>query len=57
MSIETATSLVVILAFAKVLLVGHSFMELQHAAPALQTAFLAWCAVICTTVVTIYLVA
>lgn len=57
MSLETATSLVLIVAFAKVALVGHSFMELRHAARPLQFAFWGWCVVIGTTVVTIYLTA
>jgi hypothetical protein len=55
MSMKTATSLVLIAAFAKVALVGHSFMELRHAARPLQLAFWGWCVMVATVVVTIYL--
>lgn len=53
--VEAATSVILVVAFGKVLLVGHSFMELRRAAPVLWLAFAGWCAAICAALVTLYL--
>lgn len=55
--VKLVTSIVVIVAFAKALLVSQSFMELRHAAPVLQLAVLAWCVTVCTIVLAFYLTA
>ena len=47
--------IVLVVAFAKVYVVGHSFMELRNAAPALRRIYAAWCVVVCTTVAGLYL--
>lgn len=53
--VEAATSVILVVAFGKVLLVGHSFMELRHAAPALRFTFAGWSVAICAALVTLYL--
>jgi caa(3)-type oxidase subunit IV len=54
----TAASVVILLiAFIKVRLVGLYFMELREAPTALRILFEAYCAVVCTVVVTVFLFA
>lgn len=54
----TAASVVILLiAFIKVRLVGLYFMELRTAPAALRILFEAYCAVVCTVVVTVFLFA
>lgn len=54
---KLGTSLVMIVAFVKVALVGGYFMELRHAPQWLQAVFGAWVVVACSAIVGIYLVA
>lgn len=46
---------ILVVTFAKIYVVGHSFMELREAARWLQYAFKAWCAVVCITLCILYL--
>jgi hypothetical protein len=46
---------VLVVGFAKVALIGEHFMELRGAPPQLRFAFLGWCSLIPTVLVTIYL--
>jgi len=55
--LQTASVLVLLVAFVKVRFVGLYFMELRHAPIALRLLFEIWCAVVCATVVVMYLVA
>jgi heme/copper-type cytochrome/quinol oxidase subunit 4 len=50
-----ATVVILVVAFAKVALIGHSFMELKHAAAVLRLGFFGLGTVICATLVGIYL--
>ena len=43
------------IAFVKVFLVGHTFMEIHRGPKALRVVFTAWCAVACATLVTMAL--
>ncbi|WP_226358632.1 cytochrome C oxidase subunit IV family protein [Pseudonocardia sp. ICBG601] len=43
---------IILLAFIKVYLVGHYFMELRNAPPLLRVTFTAWCVVICAALIT-----
>ena len=52
---ETATVLVIAVAFLKVFLVGHYFMELRTAPLPLRLAFTTWVGVIGTVLVVMYL--
>jgi hypothetical protein len=50
-----ATALVLVLAFAKVQLIGSHFMELRRAPRALSALFSAWVVVVCAVLVGMYL--
>ena len=52
-----ATSVVLILAFLKIQLVGAWFMELEHAPVRLVLTFSAWVVLTCTALITIYVAA
>jgi Prokaryotic Cytochrome C oxidase subunit IV len=52
---QLATVLVIAVAFIKVYLVGHSFMELRNAPIPLRAAFGGWAAVVCLALVALYL--
>jgi hypothetical protein len=52
---EVATVGVLVVAFAKVYLVGRYFMELRDAPRALRYGFAGWCAVMCVVLSTLYL--
>ncbi|MGW6456622.1 cytochrome C oxidase subunit IV family protein [Streptomyces sp. NPDC055078] len=45
--IKAGTAAVLILAYAKVYVVGHTFMEHRHSAPPLRIAFALWCTAAC----------
>ena len=49
----SATAAILVIAFAKALLVGASFMELHKASAALQMVFGAWCVLACAVLVVI----
>jgi heme/copper-type cytochrome/quinol oxidase subunit 4 len=53
---ETASVLILLVAFVKVRFVGLYFMELRHAPLPLRLIFEGWCAVVSTTVIVMYLV-
>jgi hypothetical protein len=55
-SVEGGSVAILALAFAKIGLVGHSFMELRHSMPKLEAIFLGWCAAICAMLIVMYLV-
>ena len=46
---------ILVLTFAKIYVVGHSFMELREAARWLTTTFTAWCIVLCVVLSGLYL--
>jgi len=50
-----ATTIVLLVAFIKVRLVGLHFMELRYAPLALRLIFEAYCLVVCATLVIMYL--
>jgi heme/copper-type cytochrome/quinol oxidase subunit 4 len=52
-----ATTIVIIVAFVKVRLVGLYFMELRHAPPQLRAILEAYCLIVPTTLVIMYLAA
>jgi heme/copper-type cytochrome/quinol oxidase subunit 4 len=52
---QTASVLVLLVAFFKVRFVGLYFMELRDAPLPLRGLFEGWCAVVCTTVIVMYL--
>jgi len=52
---KAATVGVIAVAFAKVYLVGHHFMELRHAPTPLRLVFGGWVVVVCTALVVMYL--
>ena len=54
-SVAVATTVVLIVAFVKVTLIGRTFMELKHAAPVLKVLFFGLTAGIGATLVGIYL--
>ncbi|HTK66034.1 MAG TPA: cytochrome C oxidase subunit IV family protein [Pseudonocardia sp.] len=54
-SVAVATTVVLVVAFVKVTLIGRTFMELKHAAPVLKALFFGLTTVICATLVWIYL--
>lgn len=47
---------ILLLTFAKIFVVGHSFMELREAAPWLNRMFVAWCIVLCVLLSGMYLI-
>jgi hypothetical protein len=49
-----AVSIVIIVAFAKVYLIGQHFMELRHAPVALNTVFNGWVVAIATAMISVY---
>ncbi|MVU80721.1 hypothetical protein GPX89_26145 [Nocardia sp. ET3-3] len=51
----TASTVILVVAFAKVTLIGLYFMELRHAPALLRWIFLGWSGVACAAVVGIYL--
>lgn len=51
---HVAGSIVLVIAFVKVRLVGAEFMELREAPDALRWLFDAWTALICAVLITIY---
>jgi heme/copper-type cytochrome/quinol oxidase subunit 4 len=53
---ETASVLILLVAFVKVRFVGLYFMELRHAPLPLRLIFEGWCAVVSTAVIVMYLV-
>lgn len=46
---------ILVLTFAKIFVVGHSFMELREAARWLTITFTAWCIVLCLVLSGLYL--
>jgi heme/copper-type cytochrome/quinol oxidase subunit 4 len=54
-ALAAASTVILVVAFAKVMVIGHSFMELKHAAPVLRVAFFGLATIICTVLVGIYL--
>ena len=56
-SVAVATTVVLIVAFVKVTLIGRTFMELKHAAPILKLLFFGLTTLIGSTLVGIYLTA
>lgn len=46
---------ILVLTFAKIYVVGHSFMELHEAAPWLHRTFATWCVTLCVTLSLLYL--
>lgn len=46
---------ILVLTFAKIYVVGHSFMELREAARWLTWTFTAWCVVLCVVLSSMYL--
>jgi hypothetical protein len=46
---------ILVVTFAKIFVVGHTFMELREAAPWLKNLFLGWCVVLCITLSAMYL--
>jgi heme/copper-type cytochrome/quinol oxidase subunit 4 len=54
-TVALATTTILVVAFAKIAVIGHSFMELGAAAPALRIAFFGLTALICVTLVGLYL--
>lgn len=54
-SVVVATTVVLVVAFVKVALIGRTFMELKHAAPVLKLLFFGLTAGIGATLVGIYL--
>jgi len=50
-----ATIAVLLVAFFKVGVVGAHFMELRHAPLVLRMIFNAWCALVCTVLIVLYL--
>jgi hypothetical protein len=44
-----------VLTFAKIYVVGHTFMELREAAPWLHRTFIAWCVGLCVVLSVYYL--
>jgi caa(3)-type oxidase subunit IV len=52
-----ATTIVLLVAFVKVRLVGLYFMELRNAPVALRLAFEGYCLVVCATLIAMYLAA
>lgn len=55
-SADTAGVVILLVAFFKVRLVGLHFMELRDAPLPLRLLFEGWCAVVCTTLVVMFLV-
>lgn len=49
-----ARSAILIIAFAKVLLVGREFMELRHAPPLLRNLFQAWAIIVCGVLLVLF---
>jgi hypothetical protein len=47
-------SLILVIAFAKVLLVGREFMELRHAPPLLLWLFQLWAVVTCVVLIVLF---
>jgi heme/copper-type cytochrome/quinol oxidase subunit 4 len=54
--VQTAGVLILLVAFVKVRFVGLYFMELRHAPLPLRLTFESWCAVVCTTLIVMFLV-
>jgi hypothetical protein len=52
---QLATVMVIGVAFAKVYVVGHSFMELRDAPEPLRRVFGGWVLIVCLALVTLYL--
>lgn len=46
---------ILVLSFAKIYVVGHSFMELREAAPWLTRIFTTWCVALCVVLSGMYL--
>jgi len=53
--VQTASVLILLVAFVKVRFVGLYFMELRHAPIPLRLLFEGWCAVVSSTVIVMYL--
>lgn len=56
MTAAVATVVILVVAFAKVVVIGYSFMELGHAAPVLRAMFFGLAASVCAILVGIYVV-
>ena len=56
-SSPTATALVLVIAFAKVRLIGLDFMELRAAPIWLRATFEGYCALVCGTLLALYFMA
>lgn len=52
---DVAMVSILVLSFAKIYVVGHSFMELREAAHWLNWMFKTWCVVLCSVLCGIYL--
>ena len=50
------SALVLLVAFVKVSFIGIYFMELRHAPGALKLLYQGWCVVVCTALVTMFLI-
>ena len=55
MARDLAMISILVLTFAKIFVVGHSFMELREAAPWLMRAFSTWCVALCAVLSALYL--
>jgi heme/copper-type cytochrome/quinol oxidase subunit 4 len=54
LNVKAAAAVVLVIAFAKALVVGQVFMEQRYAAWALRLVFAAWCVVACGTLLAFY---
>jgi hypothetical protein len=51
---DLARSMILVIAFAKVLMVGREFMELRHAPPLLLWLFQGWAALTCAVLLILF---
>ena len=52
---DAAITLVLIISFVKVFMVGHSFMEIGRSPRLMRAIFATWCALICTALLVLAL--
>jgi hypothetical protein len=52
---EFSTVCVLVLSFAKIYVIGNTFMELRESARWLNLAFTSWCIGVCLTLIVMYL--
>jgi len=55
LGIDFSMVAILVLTFAKIYVVGHSFMELHEAAQWLHRTFASWCVILCLTLSVLYL--